>query len=92
MSKQKHTAEQSIGKLREAEVLRAKGMPLAESCVKKGISDATYYKWRKVHTTSPGRCQASATHGLSITIFLDTILPYSPRRSSYKPRNSQLLT
>ncbi len=30
MSKQKHTAEQIIGKLREAEVLQAKGMPLAE--------------------------------------------------------------
>jgi putative transposase len=36
MGKQRHTAEQIIGKLREAEVLR-----------QLGISDATYYKWRK---------------------------------------------
>jgi hypothetical protein len=32
MGKQRHTAEQIIGKLREAEVLQSKGMPMEEVC------------------------------------------------------------
>jgi transposase-like protein len=47
MSRQKHTAEQIIGKLREAEVLQAKGMSMEEVMRQLCISDATYYKWRK---------------------------------------------
>jgi putative transposase len=47
MGKQRHTAEQIIGKLREAEVLTSKGMPIEEVLRQLGISDATYYKWRK---------------------------------------------
>jgi len=41
------TAEQIIGKLREAEVLQGKGMSIEEILRQLGISDATYYKWRK---------------------------------------------
>lgn len=47
MGRQRHTAEQIIGKLREAEVLQGKGMPMEEILRQLGISDATYYKWRK---------------------------------------------
>ena len=47
MSRQKHTAEQIIGKLREAEVLQSKGMSMEEVMRQLGVSDATYYKWRK---------------------------------------------
>lgn len=47
MGKARHTAEQIIGKLREAEVLQAKGMSMEEIMRQLGISDATYYKWRK---------------------------------------------
>ncbi len=47
MGKQRHTAEQIIAKLREAEVLQGKGMLLEEVLRQIGISDATYYKWRK---------------------------------------------
>jgi len=47
MGKQRHTAEQIISKLREAEVLQAKGMSIEEVMRQLGISDATYYKWRK---------------------------------------------
>jgi len=47
MGRQKHTAEQIIGKLREAEVLQAKGMSMEEVMRQLGVSDATYYKWRK---------------------------------------------
>ena len=47
MGRQRHTAEQIIGKLREAEVLQAKGMSIEEVMRQLGVSDATYYKWRK---------------------------------------------
>ena len=47
MSRKKHTAEEIINKLREAEVLQAKGMSIEEVMRQLGISDATYYKWRK---------------------------------------------
>lgn len=47
MSRQRHTAEEIIGKLREAEVLQAKGMAMDEVMRQLGVSDATYYKWRK---------------------------------------------
>jgi len=47
MGRQKHTAEQVISKLREAEVLLAKGMSMEEMLRQLGVSDATYYKWRK---------------------------------------------
>jgi putative transposase len=47
MGKQRHTAEQIITKLREAEVLTSKGMSVEEVLRQLGISDATYYKWRK---------------------------------------------
>jgi putative transposase len=47
MGKQRHTADQIIGKLREAEVLTSKGMSMEEVLRQLGISDATYYKWRK---------------------------------------------
>jgi hypothetical protein len=38
---------QIIAKLREAEVMLGKGMPMEEALRQLGISDATYYKWRK---------------------------------------------
>jgi len=41
MGRQKHTAEQILAKLREAEVLQAKGMSLEEMLRPLGISDAT---------------------------------------------------
>ena len=47
MGRQRHSAEQIISKLREAEVLQGKGMPMEEILRQLGISDATYYKWRK---------------------------------------------
>jgi transposase-like protein len=47
MGKARHTAEQIISKLREAEVLQGKGMTLEETLRQLAISDATYYKWRK---------------------------------------------
>jgi transposase-like protein len=47
MGRKRHTVESIVAKLREAEVLMAKGQTMAEVMRQLGISDATYYKWRK---------------------------------------------
>ena len=47
MAKKRHTAEQIIAKLREAEVLLAKGTEMPLVCRKIGITEQTYYRWRK---------------------------------------------
>ena len=47
MGRKRHTAEQIIAKLREAEVALAKGQPLALVVRKREIAEQTYYRWRK---------------------------------------------
>ena len=47
MGIKKHTAEQIINKLREAEVLLSKGMKVPAACRKLEITEQTYYRWRK---------------------------------------------
>ena len=43
----KFKPEQIITKLREAEVLLAEGLKVPEVCRRLGISDKTYYRWKK---------------------------------------------
>lgn len=47
MSKKRHTAEEVVTKLREADVLVGKGQTIDEACRQLGITNQTYYKWRK---------------------------------------------
>ena len=47
MSKKKHSVEQIIHKLREAEVLPSQGKAVAEVCRALGVTEQTYYRWRK---------------------------------------------
>lgn len=47
MSKKRHTAEEIVTKLREADVLIAKGQTIDEACRQLSITNQTYYKWRK---------------------------------------------
>ena len=47
MAKKGFSAEQIISKLREAEVLLHGGASIAVMAKKIGISDHTYYRWRK---------------------------------------------
>ena len=47
MSRKRHTAEQIILKLREAEIELAKGRSVGEVCKQIGGTDQTYYRWRK---------------------------------------------
>ena len=43
----KRSAEEIIRKLREAEVLLSQGETISQMTRKIGVSDQTYYKWRK---------------------------------------------
>ena len=47
MVKKGYTPEQIIGKLREAEVLLSQGAAIAEASKKIGVTEQTYYRWRK---------------------------------------------
>jgi len=47
MGRKHYAVEQIIGMLREAEVLQSQGMTIGEASRKLGISEQTYYRWRK---------------------------------------------
>ena len=47
MSRKRYSSEQIIGYLREAEILQAKGSTIGQVCKKIGVTDQTYYRWRK---------------------------------------------
>ncbi len=47
MAKRNYTAEQIISKLREVEVKISQGIAAAEAIRSIGVSDQTYYRWRK---------------------------------------------
>ena len=43
----KHNPEEIIGKLREAEIVLAQGGAVADACRRIGVTEQTYYRWRK---------------------------------------------
>ena len=47
MRKKRHTPEQIIAKLREAEVDLCQGARVPGVCRKLGVTEQTYYRWRK---------------------------------------------
>ena len=47
MARKSYSAEQIINKLREAEILISQGATLPTVLRKIGVSDCTYYRWRK---------------------------------------------
>ena len=47
MARKRYTAEQIIGMLREAEVQLAKGVKVKAVCRHLGVTEQTYYRWRK---------------------------------------------
>ena len=47
MPRKRFTSEQIISKLREAEVELAKGRTIALVCKQIGVTEQTYYRWRK---------------------------------------------
>ena len=47
MGRKRYQPEQIIGYLREAEILLAKGSTIGQVCRKIGITEQTYYRWRR---------------------------------------------
>ena len=47
MTRKRHTPEQIIRKLREAEVMIIQGKSISQATRQIGIVDQTYYKWRR---------------------------------------------
>ena len=47
MPRKRFTVEQIINHLREADVLLAQGRTVGELCRRIGISEQSYYRWRK---------------------------------------------
>ena len=47
MSRKRFTAEKIIGMLRESEVALAQGKKIGEVCRGLGISEQSYYRWRR---------------------------------------------
>ena len=47
MARKSYTPEQIINKLREAEILLSQGIALVVVWKKIGVSDCTYYRWRR---------------------------------------------
>jgi len=47
MKRKRHTSEQIVGKLRQAQADLAGGVELAVVCQKLGVSEQTYYRWQK---------------------------------------------
>jgi putative transposase len=49
MPKKNYTTEQIISKLREVEVLISQGQTVPMVCKVIGVSEQTYYRWRKAY-------------------------------------------
>ncbi len=47
MSRKRFKAEEIVNKLREADVLIAQSRTVAQACKQIGVTEQTYYRWRK---------------------------------------------
>ncbi|QDU71539.1 Transposase [Mucisphaera calidilacus] len=47
MSRKRHSAEEIVNKLREADVLLGQGRTVAQACRQLGVGEQTYYRWRR---------------------------------------------
>lgn len=47
MARTRYTAEEIIGQLRTIEIELGKGLAVVEACRKLGITEQTYYRWKK---------------------------------------------
>jgi putative transposase len=46
MARKRHTAEEIVAKLRQADVLMAQGRQVADAVRAIGVTEVTYYRWR----------------------------------------------
>ena len=61
MPRKRCKTEEIIQKLREAEVLLSQGRNVSEACRQIGVTDNTYYRWRKEYGGI--RSEYLTTHG-----------------------------
>jgi transposase len=47
MPRKRHTPEEIIAKLRQVDVLASQGTPVAEAIRQIGVTEVTYYRWRR---------------------------------------------
>ena len=47
MAKKRHTPEEVVAKLRQADVLVSQGQAVADAIRAIGVTEVTYYRWRK---------------------------------------------
>ena len=63
MARKRHSEEDILRLLREIELSLASGSDVASACRSAGVSDATYYKWRK-RFGGMGKCQLAELKSL----------------------------
>ena len=69
MSRKRYTAEQIIGHLRQAEIRTSEGKTIAEAVRELGISEQTYYRWRKQYAAN----QVNQLFRIWVAVFLDVL-------------------
>lgn len=47
MPRKRHTPEEIVAKLRQVEVMTAQGRPLADAVKSIGVTEVSYYRWRR---------------------------------------------
>lgn len=47
MARKRHKPEEIVGKLRQADVLHSQGMSMADAIRQLGVSEVTFYRWRR---------------------------------------------
>ncbi len=47
MRRKRYSSEEIVNKLREADVALSQGLTVARACRKIGVSEQTYYRWRR---------------------------------------------
>ena len=47
MKRKRHTPEQIVKHLRDAEVMLGEGKTVAQVCKKLGVTEVTYYRWKR---------------------------------------------
>jgi transposase-like protein len=49
MARKRYTAEEIISQLRTVEIETAKGIGIVDACRKLGITEQTYYRWKRAY-------------------------------------------
>lgn len=100
MQRPKNTPEIIIGKLREVEVLVAKGATVAEASRQIGVTKQTLYRWRKKYgdmRVDPARrlknleAENTRLQKLVVDLSLDKMILRRRRRSAFRSLSSPCL-